>query len=310
MSRPLSNTQLQEMFESIIDTLEPHKLYRSLSKFEKYRDLADQSGSWHHRVQAREFIIKVNHESDHNEKALTELFWLIGQRENNPDIPHFNNVISLLERYIEFLPGFPGITPEQLLYVADYLDNHYHETTRDIRFKQWALFKTFLYAGDTNRADKYRQLLLSTQLDDMISAMDNEHECKSCNLNQIIYFYASLGLLDQAIQLANKFLDRDFIPCLTAPRSGIAYLFRGLLDAGRVRDAEPFQPLFEQYLDYPSKAKISIVLPLIRYYLTTEQGHKASPLFRYYENLAISSGDQLIRRDFTALLMLHKKQSS
>lgn len=310
MQKPFSDQQLQDMFDSIINDIEPDNLFQQLPRFEKYRDLADQTGSWYHRVQAREFIIKISYEFDYIEKSLIELFWLIGQRENNPDISELNNVLVLLERYIEFIPGYPNINREQMLRVADYLDRHFDELKRDVRFKYWALYKTYRKAGEKELAEKQKQRLLETNLTDFSNIIDQDEECRTCNQSKVVSLYASLGLFEEAFQLAEEFLHPDYPPCLTAPRNGLSQLLHYLLESGREQDATPFLPTLERYLDYPSKARISIALPLIRYYLEMGDLNKAGHLLQTYQIKVAHSGDQLIRHEFQELMEKYKIRST
>jgi tetratricopeptide (TPR) repeat protein len=310
MEKPFSDKQLQDLFDSIINDIEPDNLLQLLPRFEKYRDLADQAGSWFHRVQAREFIIKISHEFDYNEKALIELFWLIGQRENHPNISEVNNVLVLLERYIEFIPGYPNIIREQILSVADYLDRQFDPLKRDVRFKYWALYKTYIKAGEKELAEQQKQRLLETDLTDFSLVIDHDGECRTCNQSKIVSLYASLGLFDEALKLAEEFLQPDYTPCLTAPRNGLSQLFHYLLESGSVKEATPFLSTLERYLDYPSKARISVALPLIRYYLEVGDLIKAGHLLQSYQLKVANSGDQLIRHEFQELIEKHKIRST
>jgi len=280
------NDQLESVADSLLEGLQTETVHLIVfPRLEKYKVMADKAGNWKHRVHARSMIIALGYECDRLELAMAELIWLAGQWETNQEEWELRDAMRLLEQFIEYLPAFPNIALRDINAASESLQTWFETTFREKHYIHWALFKMNTTLGNLTEAEAHKTALLELEQDDALY-LNSVSNCPECQKARVSHYYSSLGMVDKALNIAKKYLAKPITPCMTAPRTGLAYLLDALLELERLEDAVLLLPALTQHLDTPSKAPMRIVLPLLRYYLETEDREATEKIVQEYAPLA------------------------
>lgn len=293
--------------DTILDDLDFDNLKEVFPRLEKQKELADKSGVWKYRVRSRRMIIKMGYEFDDLERSMGELIWLAGQWEMNKEDSDLEDAMILLERFIEFLPAFPNVAPNDIHQAIEILKEWFATTSRELHYLVWALFKTYSKLGDLTVAEEYKQQLLKLEAVTPFGFKSDHPSCETCLTCKKIHYYASIGLLQKAMEIAEPLLEDDVDPCLTSPRTGLSYLLDAYLDAGKLAEIEILLPTFTQHLDMPTKAPVRIVLPLLRYYIITKNQQEIDKIIDNYNPIIKDLADRWSAQKFLSLVNLEKE---
>lgn len=285
--------QYVAMQDSILDDVNLNDPSSIVNKLDKLKEISDKSKVWKHSVNSRRRIIFVCHELDLLEKMMVELLWLVGQWETNKEVADLEDSMLLLERFIAYLPAFPSVARADIYSAIEVLKDWFATTSRAPHYLSWALFKTYKNLNNQELAQQYRAELRNLEATDPLDFDNALSGCESCRTNKRIQYYASVGLLDKAISIAEPLLEDDADYCMTSPRTGLSGLLEALLDAGRLVDAQKLIPTIETFIDLPFKAPLRLINPLLKYFLEVNEVDKAQAIIDAYTPKAQNLADRI-----------------
>jgi hypothetical protein len=119
--------------------------------------------------------------------------------------------------------------------------------------------------------------------------------CMFCYYTACLQYNFGLGMMEDVDYIIESFFDDEDDPnvCMSSPRGGMAFLLDALLDEGKGDDpnAERAIALLHKTMDYPFKAPLRIVAPMLRYYLWKEDYEEAAALIDNNMHRAESATD-------------------
>ncbi|MFZ4428431.1 MAG: hypothetical protein ACOYOO_14835 [Saprospiraceae bacterium] len=95
--------------------------------------------------------------------------------------------------------------------------------------------------------------------------------------------------------------------CTTAPRIGLINLIDVLVDAGMAscEEAARAMSILENYLDFPFKASLRVIVPVLRYYLANGHLDDAARIIRRYLPVLDKTSDTWNARRFYLAAATH-----
>ena len=297
---------LDSMEESLLNGVDMDSLHQIFHKIDAFRAMADTEGSLKHQVSARRYNIRIGFETDRLEHVIADVIWIAGKWDSQRDHASLDDEMEHLERLVECLPLFPKISVEHIERVLNLLGEWLQSRQRSPHFLEWAKFKTYQKLGKTEAAEKHKAALLALEAEqpaDILATSD----CTSCGHSQLLYYYTSLGLYDKAIEKAAPLLSGDVSPCLTSPRVGLAYLIDMLVDRGDASgdDAAQAMAAIANHVDFPAKAPLRVIVPLLRYHLATGNLEAAGGILQRYLPELDENGDIWNARRFYLAASTH-----
>lgn len=292
---------LQNMWGTFLEKLTQESPEEAFLFLEHCKTLADKTGIWKHRVEARLITLKTGPDLDLLDQTMADLVWIAGQWEMHPDNTDLSKGMWAVQRNVEYLAGFPDVQPAQVEMVLRTLEQ-WAKTEKDSpHYLQLAQFRTYQKLGMPETAETYKAALLDLEAREPFSA-DAHWSCRGCAETDELFYYTSLGMTGKALDRVARYLDGGQEPpkCFTAPRAGMACLVDALVDAGQGAGHEAAQAaaVLLSYLDFPFKAPLRMVVPLLRYYMVRQELDAAEQLIRAYLPIAQKTRDTWSARRF------------
>ena len=274
---------LDAVEESLLKGLDLETLPEVFSRIENFKTLADAAGNMKHQVSARSYSILFGLENDRLDHAVADAIWIAGQWDMQRDNTYLCDEMESVNKTVEYFPLFPKISVEQIEMVLGILGEWLQTKQRSPHFLEWAKFKTYQKLGKTDLAEKHKAALLALEAEAPVDLLEM-YSCKGCRESMSVCYYSSLGLPHKAIEKASWLLSEDMEKCTMAPRIGLINLIDVLVDAGMAscEEAARAMTILENYLDFPFKATLRVIVPVLRYYLATGQLDDAARMIRRY----------------------------
>lgn len=268
---------------------------------EDYKEIADAENSWEERTEVREFSAMFAYEAGNFKLLMPELIWIIGHWELHPHEKELSGSMKCVELYVEEMTNFPEVSIEQIEMVLDTLQRWLKTENHGVQRYHWAAFCTYLKMGRLDIAEKHKAVLLDLEQQQPFPELFKEFSCKKCSTVKIMKYNLLMGKTDEVIQTGKALRGSEMhTPCMSAPRGGLAYLLEAMVGAGRAHEEEAEfaigQLIFSR--NFPLKAPLRIVVPMIEYYVAVEKFDDAASYIRQYLQVAETTSELWYARKF------------
>lgn len=297
---------LEAVQESLLEGLDLETLPEVFSRIENFKAQADAAGNMKYQVAARSYTILFGLENDRLDHAVADAIWIAGRWDMQRDNTYLCNEMESVNKTVEYFPLFPKITVEQIEMVLGILGEWLQSQQRSPHFLEWAKFKTYQKLGKTDLAEKHKAALLALEAEAPVDLLEM-YSCKGCRECMSVCYYSSLGLPDKAIEKASWLLSEDMEKCTMAPRIGLINLVDVLVDAGMAScdEAARAMTVIENYMDFPFKATLRTIVPVLRYRLAIGDQDAAARIIRRYLPVLDKTSDTWNARRFYLAAATH-----
>ncbi|PHR91899.1 MAG: hypothetical protein COA78_33920 [Blastopirellula sp.] len=187
--------------------------------------IKDIEAGYHARI---ELIVSAT-DNGFKEKAMVAFAWCLSTFDKNPDQYDCFDILWYFKWILDGSTEFTSISRERIIGLQDEMEqrlNHFEFSLRPIHYLR---MDTFNAMGDFEEAERWFKEWKKAKRDSIA-------DCRACEKNSEVYFFAAQKKDAKALKLASLIIDGK-MSCSSVPQTTYGGIVRPLLRLGKIEEA-------------------------------------------------------------------------